>query len=369
MKITLFVNSEKTFFWHRKSLADHLHSLGHEVLIISSTDGDWSRFHELPYRVILVPFSRKGRNPFNEMILFFRLVRIFWRERPEVAHNFTVKCVIYGSVAQKIVGVPKIINSITGLGYAFIKGGLIQLLVEWMYRCAFLFSQSSVIFQNDSDYDFFVNKGISASEKSSIINGSGVDTDYFKPSGNGIKTNVISILFAGRLLRSKGLGELIQASSILLKEGVAHQLLVVGDLDDENPDSFTKEEIDEINEAHSHISFLGAVRDMRPIYERADVACLPSYREGLSKFLIEAASSGLPLVTTDAPGCRDVALEGNGLTVPKRSIIALGEKLRWLIEHPESRIEFGRKSRELALCRFDEKIILGKMLQIYNKNQ
>lgn len=364
MKIILFVNSAKTFFWHRKSLADLLHHQGHEVVVVSSTDGDVSGYSKLPYRVILIPLSRKGLNFFSELRIFLRLVGIFWKERPAVAHNFTIKCVIYGSFAQKITGVPTVVNSITGLGYVFLKGGIIQKFAELLYKSAFLFSSSRVIFQNREDYFLFVKKGIVEGRQTVLVSGSGVNTSTYKPSSN--HSDSTTVLFAGRLLKSKGLRECVEASKMLFGKGVRHNLFIAGELDTGNPDSFSLEELETLLSGCQHIHSLGAVEDMPKLYESSQIACLPSYREGLSKFLIESASSGLPIVTTDAPGCADVVVNENGFQVPVGAVSELADALRKLIESPTLREQMGRKSRELACSQFDERIILSKIQRLYD---
>lgn len=364
MKITLFVNSAKTFFWHRKSLADFLQTQGHEVVIISSDDGEQDRFKELPYRVEIVPFSRKSMNPLREILLLVKLIKIFCSEKPSISHNFTVKCVVYGSIAQKIAGVPLIVNSITGLGYAFIRGGYIQNLIENLYRIAFLFSGSKIVFQNVQDYQLFTQKRIASGEASYIIEGSGVDLKKFEPSS--VKYPEITIIFAGRLLKSKGLRELFKASENLIQSGTEHRLVICGEIDQGNPDSYDESEIQEIQRSQKQIEFLGNIIEIAQTLSKSHIACLPSYREGLSKFLIEASACGLPIVTTDAPGCREL-IDGNGYIVPVRDSIELTRKLKELIENSQLRLEMGLKSRDLACDRYNQDSVFAQVVEIYNK--
>lgn len=363
MKIILFVNSAKTFFWHRKSLADLLHNQGHEVTVVCSKDGDTKEFEKLPYPVILVEMSRKGLNPFIELFLLLKLWIVFYRLSPDVCHNFTIKCVIYGSLAQRFSGKSKIVNSITGLGIVFVNGGILQKFIEILYRITFKFSKSIVIFQNADDQELFQLKKIISSGRSNLILGSGVDTEKFvlKKDKN---FEVIKIVFASRLLRSKGVLDLLKASKRLQSEGVNHKLFIAGEFDSMNRDTLCEADFVPYRNL-GHITFLGNVKRMDHLLSESHIACFPSYyREGVPKFLLEAASAGLAIITTDAPGCREV-LKNNGILIQPRDSESLYLALKKLISEPERLSDFGLNSRKLAEDRFSEKKILTEITSLY----
>lgn len=361
MKIALFVNSAKTFFWHRKSLADKLMAEGHEVIVVCSKDGDVSRFENEKYKTYLINMSRKGKNPFKEIILIWEVYKTFKEVKPDVCHNFTIKCVIYGSLIQKIIGVKKIINSITGLGIVFVNGGLLQRLVEKFYKLSLTSSGSKVIFQNPDDQQLFLNKKLVDKDKAYLIFGSGVDIDKFKPS---IRDNKITIVFASRLLKSKGILDLLKVSVDLIKSGVDHQLLVAGEPDSMSSDSISDMQIAEFQK-YEHIKFLGNVISIHEIINKSHIACFPSYyREGVPKFLLESAAAGLAIVTTDMPGCREV-VSNNGILIPPKDEEALLRGLSSLILNPLQIEEFGSKSREIAVSKFAESIILTQITSLY----
>lgn len=361
MRIVLFVNSAKTFFWHRKPLADRLVREGHEVIVVCAKDGDVERFSNEAFKSIIIDMSRKGMNPLSEVLLIVKLIKILKKIKPDLCHNFTIKCVIYGSVAQRIAGVKQIINSITGLGYVFIKGGLIQTVVEKMYKISFKVSSSKIIFQNKDDHTLFLHKKITTISNSKLILGSGVNMEFFTPSPP--PELPIKIVFAGRILKSKGIEELLQASIELNNSGIKHELFLAGEIDNMNPDTLSDTELS-VYKTQSHIHFLGNVPDMRLIYKNSHIACLPSYREGLPKFLLEAMACGLPVVTTDVPGCREV-VSNNGYLVAVKSKNSLRDALQKMIQNPEEMIHMGKRSRELVLEKFSEEKILSEILSLY----
>jgi glycosyltransferase involved in cell wall biosynthesis len=362
MRIILFVNSAKTFFWHRKPLADRLVREGHEVIVVCADDGPVERFKSESYRTIILDMSRKGINPFSELLLLRKLYAIFKEVKPDLCHNFTVKCVIYGSIIERLTGCKKIINTITGLGYVFIKGGLIQRFVEILFKIAFKFSSSNVIFQNHDDYTLFVEKKIVSTEKAHLVLGSGVDTDFYWPQAK--KTEGLNIVFAGRMLKTKGILELLKASIKLAEEGLIHKLYLAGEIDPMNPDTLAATEL-EYFQKYDHISFLGNVDDMRELYRMADIACLPSYREGLPKFLLEAMASGLPVITTDTPGCREL-IEGNGKLVKVADVQGLRDAIYYFSSNRNILIEMGIKSRLLVEKKYSLQYTLDQILALYN---
>lgn len=362
MRIILFVNSAKTFFWHRKPLADKLVREGHEVVVVCADDGPVERFKTQPYRTIIVDMSRKGMNPFSELLILKKLYSIFKEVKPDLCHNFTIKCVIYGSIVQRISGCKRIVNTITGLGYAFIKGGFIQKFVEILFKVSLRFSNSSVIFQNNDDYSLFLENNIISPEKAYLIPGSGVNTDFYKPTAK--EKGIINILFAGRILKSKGVLELLKASIELFEMGYVHNIYLAGELDPMNPDTLTDMDL-KLFGKFGHIKFLGNIDDMRPYYAQADFACLPSYREGLPKFLLEAMSCSLPIITTDTAGCREL-IDGNGYLVPIKDQVSLKRALEKMMISRDEMTQMGKRSRELVLRSFSEDKILSQIVGLYN---
>lgn len=362
MRIVLFVNSAKTFFWHRKSLADRLLSQGHEVIVVCSRDGDIDRFAQEPYKTVFLDMSRKGMNPLKELFIFVKMLKTFAQLKADVCHNFTIKCVIYGSLAQRLVGINKIINSITGLGIVFVRGGLLQKFVEMLYRFVFFISRSRVIFQNPDDMNFFIKSGMVNQLQTHLIYGSGVNTETFYPVTKDF--SIPRIVFASRLLKSKGVLDLLNASVSIMNMGIQHELLIAGEFDPMSPDTLKEEDLEPFR-CLEHVKILGNVSRIDDLLKECHVACFPSYyREGVPKFLIEAASSGLAIITTDTPGCREV-IEDNGYLIPPHDPEALQSSLEKLLSSAQLMEQYGEKSREIALKKFSEKHILCEIISLY----
>lgn len=357
MRVVLFINSVKTFFWHRQVLADFLISERHDVIIVCPHDEDYALLENSKYKTVLVKLNRKGMNPFREFANLLKLMTVFSELKPDLCHNFTIKCVIYGSIAQRIVGINRIINTVTGLGYVFIKGGFLQWFVQWLYRFAFSFSKSQVIFQNRTDFQLFTDLKIVSTNRAHLISGSGVDTHLIQPSN--FNDRRPAVLVGARLLKTKGILEILQASA----KRNNHELWLAGDFDPSNPDSLTESDVAPFRK-FSHIHFLGNTAIV-PLLKEASIGCLPSYREGLPKFLLECAAAGLPIVTTDAPGCRDV-IDGNGFLVPVGSIEPLFEKIQYLLGHPDEALRMGQRSRELAINQFNSEKIVRQITALYS---
>lgn len=361
MKIVLFVNSEKTFFWHRRSLADLLIRQGHEVNIICSNKDGGEIFAKSSYKVFFLNMSRKGINPFQEFKTLSELYQLITKIRPDLCHNFTIKCVIYGSLVQRFLRVKHIVNSITGLGIVFTKRGILQVIVKLLYSFVLKYSRAKMIFQNEDDYNFFKNSNLLKNNKATLIPGSGVNTELFFPAE---KIAPVKVIFASRFLRSKGMLETLRVSVKLYANGIKHELLVAGDFDPASADSLTEADLRDFR-IYEHIKFLGNVHEIEKVINRCHVACFPSkYREGVPKFLIESAASGLAIVTSDRPGCRAV-VTSNGFLVDPNDENDLYKHLKKLLHSPETIATFGTVSRQLALSKFDERIILQDIVNFY----
>lgn len=311
--------------------------------------------------------SRKGMNPFAELRSIFALYRVYRVQKPDLVHHFTIKPVIYGTIAARLSGVPKIVNSITGLGFIFTssspKAQILGVLVKILYRFCFSSSKVRVIFQNLDDRDFFVANNIIDKNRCYLVEGSGVDVHKFSP------TDTLSprprIFVASRLLIEKGIFEFMAAIQTLKKKGLDFEAVVAGDIDPANPGSISEEQFKSWQQS-GVANFLGFQKDMVSLLKSTDIACLPSYREGLPMSLLEAMASGKPIVTTDTPGCRATVRDGrNGFLVPPRTIEPLALALEKLIVDPTLRRKMGAESRALAVELFSKEKITSEIMKIY----
>ena len=365
-KILLFANTDWYLYNFRLSLARELRAQGHEVLLLSPPGS----FQELlqaegfPWTPFLL--SRQGYNPFHELQSMWKLVSFYRKIRPDIVHHFTIKPVIYGSIAARLLRVPGIINSITGLGHLFIDPGfntrLLRTAAIWLYQLSL--PHTYVIFENPEDRDIFIQKKLLKAEQTHLILGTGVDVDKFRP---GPKTNEVPlVLFSSRMLVTKGLFEFVEAARMLKQKGLSVRFAIAGRTDPGNPASIPDVQIEAWKQSEG-LEWWGWQDNMPAALARADIFCLPSYREGVPNALLEAAASGLPIVTTDAPGCRDVVTDNvDGLLVPLRNAKALADALEILIISSDIRNRMGAAGRQIAVEQFSTSKVHRETLAVYS---
>jgi glycosyltransferase involved in cell wall biosynthesis len=316
------------------------------------------------------------------MSLIFEFYRIYRQWKPEIVHQFSIKPVIYGTIAARLAKVPIIINTIPGLGYVFTstekKRKFLRIIVLFLYRIAGKFSDF-MFFQNEDDKRLLINHKIVSKNKTSVIPGSGVDTQHYSQDKINekiidqtkkdikYKQNQIIILMASRMLYDKGIADLVECSERIKRIKPNVRFLLAGPLDPGNPAHIPREVIKKWQKENK-IEYLGRHSDMRALIGLSDIVIFPSYREGKPKFLLEAASMGKPIITTDVPGCRDVVEnEKNGILVPIKDIESLFNAVIKLINNPELRRKMGEKSRKKAEKEFDEKIVVDQTLKVYKQ--
>lgn len=341
------------------NLIKDLKRRGFCVKIVCPKDNFSKELHKSGLEIINWQLSRKSINPFLEFFSMINLIMIYSKERPYFVHHFTIKSCLYGTIAAKLTNISKIFNAITGLGHIFISTKkstqLIRFLIKPLFKLVFLDKRSTQIFQNQDDQKEFLKLGFTNLRNSRIIKGSGVDTKFFKPAIDSSIDfhNPIKILFPSRIIKEKGLLESVLACKSLKEEGYEIELLIAGEIDYGNRSAFTKDEL-KILKKNKFIKFLGHIKNMYELYLNVDIVILPSWREGLSKTLIEASSMEKPIITSNVPGCRDVVENNvNGLLVPKKNFESIVIALKYLISNPKIAKEFGKKSRIKAIKEFE----------------
>ena len=313
-----------------------------------------------------VPIERAGLNPIKDFQTIYRLFALFREIKPDIFLGYTVKSVIYGSLAAKLAGVPRLYSMITGLGYAFgcrnLKSRLASIIVRMFYRLS-LRTNHRVFFQNPDDRNFFARLGIiTTQERIVLINGSGVDVDFYFPESF---PESLSFLLIARLLKDKGIREYVEAARIIKRKYPNIDFRLAG-MTDANPASISKDELQSWVEEGT-VEYLGELSDVRPAIAESSVYVLPSYREGTPRTVLEAMSMGRPIITTDAPGCRETVNDGeNGFLVPVRDAVVLAERMEYFIKHPELIASMGKKSRRIAIEKYDvhkvNKVIMDVMV-------
>jgi len=364
-KILLFANTDWYIYNFRFSLAKELREKGHEVILLSPPGDFHDRLQAEGFKWLPFPLSRQGTNPFRELVTLWKLIRIYRNERPDIVHHFTIKPVIYGSLAAHLLGIKGIVNSITGLGHLFIDPGLITSIIrsfaKILYRASLRHTQ--VIFENPEDRNTFIQYRFLKPDQTHLILGTGVDVEKFRPTET--KDDIPLILFASRLLTTKGLLEFVDAAQLLHKKGLKARFAIAGTPDPGNPASVSPEQLSAWERTES-VEIWGWQNDMPSTLAKTDIFCLPSYREGVPSALLEACASGIPIIATDVPGCRDVVTHGvNGFLVPAQDAIALANALEQLLADPTLRSKMGKMGRQFALERFSLDKIIQQTLAVY----
>jgi glycosyltransferase involved in cell wall biosynthesis len=358
------------FVSHRLALAKEAKARGYEVHVASdierpeearAIEAAGLHFHRIRVR-------RGGVNPWADLVTLVQLARLFRRCRPSIVHNVTIKPVLYGSLAARWAGACAIVNAVSGLGYVFVDASRargLRAMVHRVYRLALRPRSIRVIFQNQDDRDVFIRNGLVAADKTVLIAGSGVDLGAFSPT-DPPPDRTVRIVLPARMLADKGVNEFVAAAVKLRDRGLAVECLLAGGLDSANPAGLSAEDMRRI-ESTGAVKWLGHVEDMVSLLRDVHIVCLPSYREGLPKALIEACAMARPIVTTDVAGCRDVVEHGaNGLLVPAREAGALAEALAQLVQSRELREQMGRRAREIAVQKFDVKAVIDRTLALYD---
>jgi glycosyltransferase involved in cell wall biosynthesis len=373
-KVILLANTDWYLFNFRLSLAHMLRERDFDVILLSPDGSYGPKLRDLGFCWEVMPMERRSLNPWRELGLVLWLARFFRREHPLLVHGFTIKGAVYGSLAARLAGVPIRVNAIDGMGYVFtsdqLRARMLRPVVRYVMRSAFNGERSVVILQNSDDIALFKQSRIAADRSLRLIKGAGVNLTRYRPHepcASGTPAP-LRIVLAARLIWEKGIGEYVEASRMLRREGRQVVFLLAGSPDEGNPDAIRRSQIEQwVREGL--LVWLGHVSDMPALLSEVDVVVLPSYREGLPVTLIEGAACALPLITTDAPGCREVvSCNGDdGILIPARDAKALANAIRILDDDRALGVKLGLAARNKALKEFDESIVLGKMLAIYQE--
>lgn len=353
MKVIVLGSLAESLVNFRGDLLRHLVAQGHEVLALAPPGPAWvqERLDSWGVRYQPLPISRAGTSIAADLRLLRHLLRLFKAERPGVTLGYTIKPVVYGAMAAWLAGVPRVAAMITGLGFTFMpavgwKARTVQAVARGLYLAG-LACADVIFFQNGDDEAEFRQRGLLPSRARIVrINGSGVHLGRYAPAP--LPDGPMRFLLVGRLITDKGVREYIDAAAQLRAVHPQARCDLVGPLDD-NPASLTAAELAQAVSAGA-IQYHGATQDVRPYIRDCHVFVLPSYREGTPRSVLEAMAMGRPILTTDAPGCRDTVVPGeNGLLVPVRDADSLARAMIDLCEMPRDALRrFGLASRARA---------------------
>lgn len=361
-KIIITANTSWYLFNFRLKLMLYLQDLGYEIIAVAPLDDYSNRFAAHGIQFNAMPMDNKGTNPFKDSLLILRLIWLFFKLKPKCILSYTPKCNIYGTLSAGMLNIP-IVNNISGLGTAFIRENFITKIVKWLYKIA-LRKSAKVFFQNKDDLNFFIDKGLVETKRVGLLPGSGVDVHRFRPEANPTPRTQFVFLFVARMLKDKGISELVTATRLLKKQYPHVECQLLGFLDVQNSSAVSMQEMQTwVDEGV--VNYLGVSDSVVDFLRQADCVVLPSYREGVPRSLLEAASVGKAIITTNAVGCREVVDDGiNGFLCQPRSVNDLKAKMEKMLLLPEEqRLQMGRKGREKVLKQFDEQIVIDRYVQ------
>ncbi len=374
-KLLYIVNESYFFMSHRLPIARAAHAAGYQVHVAAPEDHVWApegftvqALRDAGFAFHPIPLSRRGTNPWQEARTLIALWRLIRGLRPELVHLLTIKPLLYGGLAARLLGVPGVVAAVTGLGQVFVSSGatagLLRRLAVMAYRVATGHPNGRVIVQNAGDMETLARSGAVKPERMVLIRGSGVSLSAFAPSPE--PDGPPLVILPARMIWEKGVAEFVEAARLLRARGVEARFALVGDSKASNPRAVPQPTLEKWSREEG-VEWWGRRTDMARVFAGAHIVCLPStYGEGVPKVLIEAAACGRPIVACDIPGCREITHQGeNGLLVPPGDTEALAAALARLIENSDLRRRFGARGRELVEAGFSEDRVVRATLEVY----
>ncbi len=365
IKLCYLVTEDWYFCSHRLDLATSAINSGFDVSVIVRVNEHGEDIRQAGVRLLPLNLSRRSTNPFNELKVIWDIYQYYKQQKPEIVHHVALKPVLYGTFAARLAGVPVIVNAFAGMGWLFTSQSFMATTFKYCLKgvSRALLCKTQIIVQNPDDYELLKRMGL---KSLSLIKGAGVDINIYKyvPEPNSVPL----VILTGRLLWKKGVGVFVDAARELKKKGVIARFALVGKPDDMNPSSISDEQLRQW-ELEEVIELWGKRNDMPDVYAQCHIVCLPStYGEGIPKALIEAASCGRPIITSDRPGCREIVKHNeNGFLVDPENLGDLTEKLELLINDSALRQSMAMKGRKMVEQSFSSNRIYGETIDLYNR--
>ena len=363
--VTILYNTSHYIILFRLNLIKALQKEGYKIIAISPLDNYSHLLEKEGVKHIPVIIDNKGYKIIDDLKFLIKIYMIYRKISPYAALHFTIKPNIYGSIAARLVGVP-VVNNVTGLGTAFLSGRYLSEAFNILYRFSFKKTYLT-FFQNKYDRDHFLKKRIIGEYNSALLPGSGIDLEKFTDSSPAKRNIKFTFLMVARVIKDKGIFEYIDAIRFLWSQGYEFNAQLLGQLDVKNRGSIDKDKLAEwVGEGV--IEYLGVADDVREFMLEADCVVLPSYREGTSKVLLEAAALSRPIVTTNVPGCNNVVVDGvNGYLCEPRSYLDLANSMKKIfLATVDERNSLGAAGRRIVVDNFDEKIVINSYIKALN---
>ena len=361
--IGIVINTSWHIYNFRTGLIKALQEMGYRVVAIAPKDVYSPKLIETGMDYFEIKMNNMGTNPVEDIKLTYEYYKLFEKIKPDLLLLYTIKPNIYGSVAAKMLNIP-VISSITGLGTVFLHDNVSSKVAKLLYKIA-LKIPKKVFFENPYDKNIFIDQDFVEKEKVVLIPGAGINTNEYMPieKMKSDEKHPLKFLFIARLVKDKGLIEYIEAIRLLRAKYPSIEFAILGPYYPDNPTAITKKEMDEWVE-EGLVNYLGESDDVKSIVSKYDCIVLPSYREGLSRVLLEASSMEKPVVTTNVPGCKDVVEDGvNGFLCEKKDAVDLADKMEKIIQLTnDERIQMGKRGREKVVKEFDEPIVNKKYI-------
>jgi len=375
--VAIVINTSWNIFNFRLGLLKALQEEGYKIVVIAPKDDYAEKLEAEGFAYYNIGINNKGTNPLEDLRLVLAFRKLYKEVTPDVILHYTIKPNIYGSMAAGMLGIP-VISNISGLGTVFLNDSISSKIARFLYKVA-LKVPKKVFFQNAHDRDLFIDSNLVRESKTDLLPGSGIDTEKFKPMAVDSKSDSdsdsdggVRFLFIARLVKDKGLGEFVQAAQIIKNFELRiknykklPEFHILGAFYPGNPTAITEEQMQEWEE-EGIVSYLGVSDDVQSVIGDYDCIVLPSYREGLSRVLLEAASMAKPIIATNVPGCKEVVEDGvNGYLCKVKDAESLAEQMKKMMDlSVEKRHVMGRLGREKVKAEFEESIVIAKYKEV-----
>jgi len=363
--VAIVLNTSWNIYNFRLALIHALRDAGYRVILIAPRDEYSQKLEDDGFIYYDIKMNNKGVNPFEDLLLIHDFYKIYKKTKPDILLNYTIKPNIYSSLAAKFLRIP-VINNITGLGTVFLNNNISSHIAHWLYKISL--SKNSVVFQNREDMRLFIEKRLIKEKSAILIPGSGIDTERFKTKhrlSEDKKNKKFTFLMIARLIKDKGVQEYIEAIRLVRQSNNRKNCTfkILGSLYLSNPTAISQKELDSWVE-EGLIEYLGHSDNVQEEIDKVDCVVLPSYREGLSRVLLEASSMGKPIITTNVPGCKDVVDDGvNGYLVEVKNSVELAQAINKMVNLPKNKLlSMGKEGRKKVVNDFSQQKVIDKYL-------
>ena len=389
-KLLYFIGVDWFFYSHFLDRAIAAKEQGYDVVVLTGLTRNDDPLAEHGIKLIGLPFERRSLNPLGLWRNLVDVVRVLKQEKPDIVHQIALKPVVVGSIACRWLGIKRVINAVVGLGFAFSSdqgaARVAKQVLSLLFHLVLDKKNAKTVFENSDDRDHFIRNGWVRPDNAVLIRGAGVDIERFAPrptpanvqdtqrAGFSVPNRRAPsdppiVMLLSRMLWDKGVGEFVEAARILIQQhGKDHtEFVLVGDPDDDNRGAIAREQLLAWQQ-EGVVQWWGHKPDVENVLAQATISCLPSYREGLPKSLLESLAMGLPCIATDVPGCREAVVNGvNGYLVPAKDPVALAHAINLLVSDATLCAEFGQASRQMAKQSFSKALVNSQTLVLYDQ--